>query len=147
MPALILRNAVSHFRARATEWIAAAGLTAWGVSLLRNEFAFASSPNFDNLAAMASEWQWGLICAAVGAVRLIALLVNGTYDGFQYSPHLRAATAFIACFVWCSIWIGFLPSPTATVAYFMILAFEINNVSRAAADIGAAKVEHGRTRS
>lgn len=136
---MIFRNLVDHFPTRATEWITAAGLTSWGSSLLSNHGAFAGNPSFAIMAYMGDEQTWGSAALFVGVVHLIALFVNGSFEGFRYSPHLRTMTSGLACFVWCTVWVGLLHSTTGKVAYAMILAIEINNCWRAAGDIGEAE--------
>jgi len=136
---IVLRNIATHFPARSSEWIMGCGLTCWGAALLNAQFSFTTNPNFVGMAALGTEQTWGVIAVLAGAIRLIALFINGTYQSFQHSPHLRAATGSVACFVWCSIWIALMASPTARIAYAMLLAIEINNVWRAGADAGAQK--------
>lgn len=136
---IVLRNIATHFPARSSEWIMGVGLTCWGASLLTAQVIFASNPNFAGMAALGQEETWGAVAVAAGLMRLLALFVNGTYQSFRHSPHMRAATGGVACFVWCSIWIALMASPTARIAYGMLLAIEINNVWRAGADAGAQK--------
>lgn len=139
MSVLVLRNIATHFQARSPEWVTGVGLSLWGASLIGPDQVFAR-PGFANLAALADETTWGFVALTVGIVRILALFVNGSFEGFQYSPHLRALTGFISCFVWTSIWIGLVTSsPTGRIVYLMLLAIEIINVWRALGDMGAQR--------
>ncbi|MDX6806291.1 hypothetical protein [Terrihabitans rhizophilus] len=144
MPMLVIRNIAKHFPARAPEWVTSVGLASWGMSLLGPEPVFSASVYMAGMADIMSEMKWGWLAVAVGFIRLVALFVNGTYDGFRHSPFLRASTGFVACFVWTSVWIGLLASPTGRIAYAMILAIEIINVWRAISDMGEARTQHER---
>lgn len=152
----IVTGIKSHFHTRAGEWFCTAVMLWWGVVLLLPGETFASSPSFTGLAAIWSEVWWGLVCLIVGTVRLIALILNGTFAHTRYghfSPHVRAAMAFASCFVWFQIVYGLFasmaitPPSTGTGTYLLILALDVVNFRRAMDDTGEAVAakRHGFT--
>ncbi len=129
----------NHFRLRATEWFGCAVLLQLGKTLYFPPPAFPHSESWDVMAAMMSEESWGLIFLAIGALRLAALTVNGTFKGFRFSPHIRCATAFLAAGLWLQVVLSMLeaaPNGTGYVVYRLILLLELYNVWRSAADAG-----------
>lgn len=136
----VARGVRDHFPVRATEWGFAALLLDTGRVLLTGEPNFTSRA-FAPLAEYASETVWGLGCVTVGALRLLALLVNGTFAGTAYmrwSPHVRMACAFASCFFWTQItlayWAG-APEAVSGVAYKWLLIIDAYNVFRCAQDM------------
>ncbi|MDR7032919.1 hypothetical protein [Mesorhizobium sp. BE184] len=134
-----------HFPQRVSEWIMTAAILGWSSVLAGDTNTFATSKSFVVLASYFSEPNWSLICFIVGMTRLAALVVNGTFRQFAYSPHLRGAASFIACVFWgqialgvCLAWWGG-GSGTGVVAYCTFMAIEMWNLFRAWADVGAAR--------
>lgn len=132
----------SHFPARVSEWALAAALTTWGYILLLPQDTFAISPAYRHMAAMASETKWGSAAVTIGGVRLLALIINGTFAETPYgkiSPHVRGLTAFFSCFAWVQILIGLLGSGDAVPGIgivFWVLVLDIYNTVRAFGDAG-----------
>ncbi len=78
--------------------------------------------------------------------RLIALIVNGTFRGFEFSPHLRFAASMVGIIVWSQIDAGFFLSflnegglPTAAIAYGTFVILELVNASRSVRDVDASR--------
>jgi len=131
-----------HFPARRSEWLLATYLCGWGIILGQPEPLFDTSRAFSGLRAFASEHTWAWACLLIGAVRLLALLINGTFAHTwygRYSPHVRGSLAFLSCFIWTAISIGILNSgvsSTGLVIYPGLLFLELTNISEALKDAG-----------
>lgn len=134
-----------HFPIRVPEWIMAVVLFGWSYMLAADPHTFEKAAGFKQLASWADEIQWSSICLAAAIVRLVALVVNGTFHQFPYAPHLRAAASAIACLFWGQVslgvfiaWLGGAPG-TGVVAYLGYMAFEAWNLFRAVADATYAR--------
>lgn len=136
-----------HFHVRAAEWFCTAVLLNWAVVMLAPGDTFSTSAAFQGLANLASERTWGVVCLLMGTARLIALILNGTFAHTRYghfSPHVRAAMAFLSCFVWFHIVYGMLgtwatlPLTTGPGTYLAILLLDAVNFRRAMDDTGEA---------
>lgn len=133
------------FPVRASEWLLSLAMIRWGFILLDDGDIFVNSPAFAPLAAIAAENVWGWLAVTAGIARLIALVVNGTFQGTlysYYSPHVRCAMSFVTCFVWAQISMGLHASgvPTTGMAVYPILfLLDAWNAVRAAGDAGAMR--------
>lgn len=143
MPYLrIVRGVTAHFRARAGEWALATMLVIWGWLVYLPEEMF-TSPAYAIMRLTAREEVWGMAALIVGGIRLIALILNGTFWKTWYgrfSPHIRSIMAGLSCFVWSQISLGLLLSGEATTGlaiYPVLLLFDFYNVMSAAGDAGA----------
>lgn len=140
----IARGISDHFPARASEWALAGMLFNLGVVFGQPERTFERVPSLAGLAVLFSEqtWAWGLL--VVGAVRIIALGINGTFAHTAYgrlSPHVRAALAFVSCFFWLSITIGLNISAVLSPGlgiYPVLLLLDMYNTVRATKDAAVA---------
>lgn len=130
------------FPTRVTEWLLGAVLFSWGWMLLRPEETFAG-PGYVGLARLASEEVWGWSCLLIGSARLVVLAVNGMWIP---SYRVRSLAAFLSCFFWLQISLGFaasgLPS-TALCVYPWFLLADIYCVYRAARDYQMASAHRG----
>jgi hypothetical protein len=138
------RGVTDHFPARRAEWVLSAMLFGWGIVLAPTSTdVFSTSHSFDGLAALAPEWVWAWICFSIGLIRLLALLINGTFADTWYgqrSPHVRGSLALLSCFIWTMISIGIYNSEISTtglVVYPGLLFLEFTNVKEAWQDAGA----------
>ncbi|WP_406858470.1 hypothetical protein ABEG18_12920 [Alsobacter sp. KACC 23698] len=142
-----------HFTARRSEWFMAVGLTGWGCVVTKPSAIFASSPAYTRMAEMAPEQIWGWGAFAIGFLRLLALIVNGTFPNTLYatvSPYVRGIAAYASCFVWASICIGLLSSPIDTPGapiYLILFGLDFANGYSAMHDAGRARgaKKHGVT--
>lgn len=142
-----------HFPQRVSEWVLTVAILGWSAVLAGSESTFAHAPAFSELARLADEGTWALICFIVGMIRLTALVVNGTFRQFPYSPHLRGLASFIACIFWGQIALGMMAAwlisgaaGTGMVIYFAVMVQDCWNLFRAWADVGASRagVKHVR---
>lgn len=137
-----------HFGMRVTEWIMTASLFAWSAVLATSGERFAASPAFAQLARYGDGVFWSNICLVAAFVRLVALVINGTFRQFQYSPHGRAVASMLACIFWgqivLAVTLAYLAGNslgTGTIAYGTFMAIEMWNFFRAWADVGARKAK------
>jgi len=134
-----------HFPTRVSEWFLSGALVAWGWILLSPGDTFSASPSFAHMAVMASERTWGLAAITVGLVRVVALIINGTFADTGYSrasPYVRAIMSILACFVWAQITLGLIGAPntsTGLAVYPILFLLDSWNCVRAAGDAGEAR--------
>ncbi len=122
------------FAVRASEWALALMLLNWSVVLFANPELFADRPSYAAIDAIMPQETWALVCFMAGAGRLIVLMINGAW---RRTPHLRAAGAFIACFFWFQITLGFGQAEiwsTGMAIYPVLLVLDAYNVIRAITD-------------
>lgn len=125
----------SH-QTRSVEWLLALLMVTWGVGLLLpgNTMALQS---YRYLAAIAPEPVWAAWSISIGAARLVALYVNGSW---RRSPLIRAGGAALGVIWWLIL--GFLllngtqggPLPAALMWYPVFCGFEFYSVYRGARD-------------
>lgn len=153
----IAKGVRDHFTVRRSEWGSAFGLAYVGIAFATpgNTLDIA---NLRNLSAIMPEGAWAALCLTLGLVRLIVLTLNGTFAHTKYghySPHVRAATAFVGCMVWGGMAFGVLTAPSSWTPPISILmglltiqaAQDAFNWRGALAEAGAADREkrYGRT--
>jgi hypothetical protein len=127
----LIKGMPAHFRLRYGSWIMSAALLGVGIVLLINSTLFVTDPRawqYAYLGRIAPQNMMALICVALGAFRLITLVVNGTFPAFPWSPHCRAVGAFLSCFVWFNMVLGAVHGPEITTALpvmFAVLCIDI----------------------
>lgn len=145
----VWRGITRHFDHRYGEWWSTALLLQFGWVLYAPPPIFPDSPGFRVLAQWATEETWGLVCLGVGLAHLVALIINGTFPRFIWSPHVRAACSLVAFFLWGQITLGIWltgTAPTGVGTYRLVCALEIVNFIRAMRDVGVAegrRASHG----
>lgn len=138
------RGIHAHFHIRLTEWIMAyAAIGMWLAFNLQPDM-LSSAPSFFVLERWASQPTWAALVLAAGLARLAALTVNGTFQAFRYSPHLRVTASFLGILFWSQFTLGFMISWaegagafSAVIAYSTFCLAELANIYRSWADIGA----------
>lgn len=152
LPVRLYLGIHDHFPARRSEWVLAGMLVAWGYILIGPDLTFAGNRAWSQMAAMMDERAWGWLAIAIGAFRLLALIINGTFSGTWYgrwSPHIRALASFMTCFLWFQISFGLWVSDAATTGLalypglFVLDAMNIVAASKDAAGMDKA-VADGR---
>jgi hypothetical protein len=129
----------STFPTRISEWALACILASWGLMLLRDDDTFGSSQAYLGLARLASESVWGWACLLAGAVRLVALVINGAWTP---TYHFRSLLAFLSCFFWMQISLGLMATGNASTGlavYPWLLLTDIYCTYRAARDFRMAQ--------
>ena len=132
---------VAHFPSRMTEWVMLWPTLTMGIALSVQEDMFATSRSFSELALWADQGTWSLLVLVCALGRALALVVNGTFDAFRYSPHFRVAASLAGVFFWGCYGLGFLSavfaggSFSAPVAYSTLVLIEVVNVYRSTNDL------------
>lgn len=134
----VVRGIHAHLPARAAEWALGAILFNWGWILLLPGQTFGREA-YDLMVAIAPEPIWGIACLVIGATRLIALVINGTFADTAYSrfsPHVRTAMSGLSCFFWLQIVLSFALAPPGTglAVYPVLLVLDLYSAYRAAGD-------------
>ncbi len=139
----LAQGVTSHFPMRALEWIMLWPAFFMGVVLLLQTDMFALSPSFTQLGRWAGESLWAVVVLSVCMIRLFALFINGTFDAFKFSPHLRMFASVVALFFWAQFCLGFLIAAiywggawSAVPAYSGLAVCELLNIYRAGNDVG-----------
>lgn len=142
-----------HFPIRVSEWIMSYVLAGIGLGLCLIPNAFDASATYSEMdrqfsnSPLGSEYTWGLICLGAATIRLIALVVNGTFkDHFPYSPHLRGVATMVSAYVWGQILLGVVVSFmengggwTGIPVYSGIMMLEAWNLFRSWVDVQRVK--------
>jgi hypothetical protein len=132
------------FPIRVLEWLLASIMFSWSIvcwNLTPHEWA---SPFYSGLSRLAQQNTWAFFAFLIGLGRITALTINGAW---RPSPHLRAAGAFLACFMWLQISLGMAVSDikaTGIAIYPWLLLADIYNVFRASYD---ARLSDDRAKS
>jgi hypothetical protein len=121
---------------RLVEWMFALMMVSWGAWLVNPASLTFASPVYAPLAQLFPETVWGAFSAALGALRMAALLVNGRS---RRTPVLRIACAILGMTWWLVLIVlatraGRLDLP-AEFSWFVVFAvFEALSCWRAAGD-------------
>ena len=127
----VFEGVATHFPARRSEWLAATMMVGWGRIVAASPDLFDTSPAYRHMANMADESAWAFWATVIGAVRLAALFVNGTFHDkwySLYSPHVRAVLSFATCFLWCQISLGLYGSGSFPPGLAIFPALAVNDL-------------------
>lgn len=102
----------THFPERWTEWLMVVPALGIGFALQVQPDMFDHAVHYDGLRRWAEESTWEAVILTSAVFRLLALFINGTFDWFRWTPHLR----FLGAFAGGAIWSQF--SLSALVMYF-----------------------------
>lgn len=124
-----------HFQVRATEWIMVVPLLGIGWLMYLDDDLFQSSQSFSVIGRYGDETTWCIVIMLCAINRLLALLINGTFDGFQYSPAIRLFASLVAMTFWFMFAMGIFVAymynggaPTGIVAYGTFVVIELRNI-------------------
>lgn len=124
----------SHFKHRFAEWIVGIALLLWGTIVLFSAGLFESTDIFQNMQKLASQEFWGFVAMFVGGLRIVFLVINGTW---RRSAHLRAIGSGLSACIWGAIWSSYatLDNVVPNLATIgALLALDIYSLWFAAAD-------------
>lgn len=122
---------------RSVEWLLACMMVAWGLGLMLPGDTMAL-PRYAMLSALAPEAVWAAWSIAIGALRAVALYINGAW---RQTPLIRATCAMLGLIWWLVL--GFLfaagSEPGAPVApgllwFPVFIGFEGYSIVRGARD-------------
>jgi len=135
-----------HWVIRASEWVMLYPAIGLGLVLTYQEDLFQVSRSFGPLSRWADQSTWAIIVLAVAMTRLVALTVNGTFDGFRYSPHMRLIACIAGIFFWSQYFLGLTNAAyfeggawSGPVAYSTFVLFELLNIYRVWGDVALGR--------
>lgn len=140
---ITLRGIQAHYPFRKNEWRMVIPATLLGAALLFQDGMFETSRSFSALAQTMPQEAWGVALLVYAFVRLVALTVNGSFESFRYSPHMRVFASVVGMIFWGWFGWGFLSAAiyaggalSAVIVYLTIVfPIEIENALNALADI------------
>lgn len=139
----VYRGVADHFPIRVSEWIMVWPAIGLWFGLQLDPVMFAKSSSFAFLAAWGDESTWASIVGLCAVCRLAALTINGTFKGFAFSPHIRAAASLIGVAIWSQVSLGFLMAflvsggaISGVIAWSTFVIAELWNVVRSWDDVG-----------
>lgn len=138
---MIIVEMKKHFQLRAIEWWSAGVMASWGVWVLLFPTIFADNPAFDMMAQILPQRVWGLIALGAGAVRLVALFVNGLW---YRTPAVRWACAMLSILIWFIMTAAFVGSSVANlgaVIYGWHMLADMYSAFRSASDFIEAEAQ------
>lgn len=134
LDSMIVLRLKQTFPLRIAEWLMAAVILSWGLVLIQPDDVFGRNPALARLGEYFPQIVWAYACLIIGITRLLALGINGAW---RNSPHLRAACAFVSCFLWLQISLGVIQvgiTNTGVAVYPWFMLLDIYCVFRAAVD-------------
>ena len=147
----VYRGVADHFPIRVSEWIMLWPAIGLWIGLQLDPAMFSTSASFAFLAAWADELTWSWIIAVCALSRLAALTINGPFQGFEFSPHIRAAASLIGVAIWSQIRLGLLMAYlfaggaiSGVIAWSTMVILELLNVYRSWSDVGRNAAGQGR---
>lgn len=122
------------FPVRVTEWLLASIMFTWAIACWNIAPEQWAMPGYSGLARVANSNTWAFFAFWIASLRLAALFINGAW---RPSPHLRAAGAFLSCFMWLQLSFGQFSTVDFNLGialYPWFLVADIYNVFRASHD-------------
>jgi hypothetical protein len=139
----VYRGIADHFAIRWTEWAMLWPTFGLWIGLQMQPDMFTTSPSFSQVAAIATEDTWSIVFGVAMVCRLAALIINGTFEGFELSPHIRASASLLGVLIWSQISLGFLNSYlfdggalSGFVGWSLPVLLELMNAWRSWMDVG-----------
>lgn len=143
----LAHDVIAHAGARFTEWVGMAVLIGLGMAFFFQNGIFEISASFAVMASWAGQDIWANVLLFSGAVRMFALIVNGTFQTFRYSPLLRFLASWVAVMSMGAIALGMYSawasnggSPTGWIMYGAAgVGLELRNIYVSRLDMGLVK--------
>ena len=133
----------SHLPTRWPDWMMGAAALAMAAALTAQPAMFDLAPHYGVIASYASEEGCAMIVLLAGICRVLGLGVNGTFESFRFSPHLRALAAFVGAVFWGLFTLGFVVSYLVAgtslgpiVPWGVLALIETINAGRASWEMG-----------
>ncbi len=105
----VVSGVQSHFVERAIEWICAVNLIWWGSKLTGPNDAWSNVQAWAFMLSWFSENAWGWIFISLGWLRILALIINGTFANTWYSdasPWVRGVGAGLSATLWFMVFLS-----------------------------------------
>lgn len=138
----VYRGVKKHLPFRWPEWVMLWPCFGMWIALQVDVDMFDKSASFTYLARYANESTWATVLGFLGVLRLFALTVNGTFDGFAFSPHIRAFSALVGVLIWSRFSLGILMAAVTSagaasgvIAWSLPVIIELVNTYRAWSDV------------
>ena len=131
---MIIVRFAETFRERMPEWVQAVGMILWGILTLSTPGLFQAQEFYHPLLLLFSQWNWGLIATVIGFIRLVFLVINGSW---RPSAHIRAIGCVFGSLLWGSLLISALSLSWLTsglALYVMLLALDLFSLWFSAGD-------------
>jgi LacI family transcriptional regulator len=131
------------------EWAMTLGMLIWGFNLIQPDVTFAFAPTvwrgMEAIPFLGTASSWGYLCLTVGSARLVALVVNGSFNGTAYaaySPTVRGLTALVGAAIWFEVALSVMavPSP-GRFTYVLPMIVDIWCVFHAGRETGRARAK------
>ncbi|HCO90949.1 MAG TPA: hypothetical protein DIT40_08250 [Alphaproteobacteria bacterium] len=113
-----------------------------GLALHFQPQLFDTSSAYGPAARWFEESTWALLFFVIVALRLVALIVNGTFAVFRWAPHIRLAVSILSamawsqlCFCFAILWIEDGRATFLTIMLSSAVLMEIINAFRASRDL------------
>ncbi len=116
----------THFPDRWIEWLMAGTMIWWGWKLTDPATQWANVQAWRFMTLFWSEEAWGWLCVFIGALRFLALVINGTFADTWYSkasPWVRALTAGLGAIVWFMVMLSVSASNTSGAGIYHLPLF------------------------
>lgn len=132
-----------YFEQRVVEWLMGGMILNYGFGLVGESVAWTSPPAWERMAYYMPENSWGWLCILIGALRLIALALNGTFSTTvyaRYSPPVRVVTAIGGLGFWIIVLLSISATGSiGTRAYLLPFLLEVWCIFHAGRDMGRAE--------
>lgn len=128
---------------RLSEWMLAIHLILLAFILVSNKTLMTNGLiDYAPLLTITNQAGWAKILIILGTARLIILIVNGAY---RRSPHLRALSAALSCFIWFQVAVAFYATfGWAFAAYAVATVSDLMNIMRCMRDARMVDDAHKR---
>ncbi|WP_210291621.1 hypothetical protein [Aureimonas pseudogalii] len=144
----VYRGVADHFPIRVSEWVMVWPAVGLWFGLQLDPTMFGKSPSFAFIAAWGDEGTWSAVIGLCAVLRLAALTINGTFEGFAFSPHIRAFASLVGVGIWSQVSLGFLMAFLTAggafsgfIGWSTMVVLELWNVFRSWSDVGKNAAE------
>lgn len=142
----LVKGIREHFKVRLSEWLMAYPLVGMWLVFQHQPDLFEKHYAYHVLNSWAPESVWALLCIMCACCRVAALTLNGTFQGFRYTPHMRALASLAGVLFWSQYSLGFVMTALGgavtwipVVTYTTFCLAELSNVYRAIHDASVPK--------
>lgn len=118
-----------HFESRVPEWAMGIFISIYGAGLIDPAGGWTVKAAWLGMTSMMSQQWWAVACILIGAFRLVALAVNGTFADTvysRYSPLVRGLAALASATFWFMVVLSLSAVPSVgSRTYLLPLSLEI----------------------